>query len=94
MSKRPGVMLYLEIRPCLAQLNYEEKGRLFEAILSYADDGVLPEFNDRLEIAWSFIRLRIDADNEKYQAKCERAREAREAREAKVRAELFSANPF
>ena len=79
MAKKPGVMLYFEIRPCLSHLTQEEKGRLLDAILAYSEDGVLPEFNDRLEIAWSFIRLRIDTDNEKYRAKCERAKEAREA---------------
>lgn len=79
MAKKPGVMLYFELRPCLTHLSREEKGQLFEAILAYGEDGVLPEFNDRLEIAWSFVRLRIDADNEKYRAKCERAKEAREA---------------
>lgn len=79
MAKKPGVMLYFEIRPCLAHLSNEEKGQLFEAILAYGEDGELPTLDDRLEIAWAFIRQRVDADNEKYQAKCERAKEAREA---------------
>lgn len=75
MAKKPGVMIYFEVRPCLAQLSAEEKGRLFEAILSYGEDGEIPDFDDRLLIAWSFIQQRIDTDNEKYQAKCQRARE-------------------
>ncbi len=79
MAKKPGVMLYFEIRPCLSHLTREEKGQLLDAILAYSEDGEIPELDDRLEIAWSFIRQRIDADNEKYRAKCERAREAREA---------------
>lgn len=84
MAKKPGVMLYFETRPCLARLSCEEKGQLFEAILAYGEDGEAPAFDDRLEIAWSFIRQRIDADNEKYQAKCERAREARESRVLRI----------
>lgn len=79
MAKEPGVMLYFELRPCLAHLSYEEKGQLLEAILAYGEDGEVPALGDRLEIAWPFVRQRIDADNEKYHAKCERAREAREA---------------
>lgn len=84
MAKKPGVMIYFEVRPCLAQLSAEEKGRLFEAILSYGEDGEVPDFDDRLLIAWSFIRQRIDFDQAKYDAKCEHMKEARAARELKA----------
>lgn len=76
MTRKPGVMLYFEMRPCLTCLSWEEKGRLLDAILAYGECGEIPELTGGLQIAWSFIRQRIDADNEKYQAKCERAREA------------------
>lgn len=80
MAKKPGVMIYFEVRACLSQMSTEEKGQLFEAILAYGEDGVLPDFTGGLQIAWSFIQQRIDTDNEKYLAKCQRAKEAREAR--------------
>ena len=95
MAKKPGVMIYFEVRPCLTQMSIEEKGRLFDAILSYAEDGEVPDFDDRLLIAWSFIRQRIDFDQAKYDAKCRRAKEAREAKEAQeARERRFSRSSF
>ena len=81
MAKKPGVMIYFEVRACLSQMSTEEKGQLFEAILAYGEDGVLPDFTGGLQIAWSFIQQRIDFDQKKYEAKCERARSAREVKD-------------
>lgn len=65
-KKRPGVMLYFDVRPCLKRLSLEEKGRLFEGILDYAQYGVIPEFEGMLGVAWDFIQPRIDRDEERY----------------------------
>lgn len=67
MGKRPGVMLYFDVRPSLRRLSDEEKGRLFEAILDYGENGVIPAFEDRLGVAWDFIQPKIDADSQRYQ---------------------------
>lgn len=65
MSK-PGVMVYFDIRPCIARLSLSEKGQLFDAILDYAENGVEPEIDGGLGVAWDFIRPRIDKDSERY----------------------------
>lgn len=64
MGKRPGIMLYFEVRPALRRLSDEEKGRLFEAILDYGENGILPIFDGCLGVAWDFIQPRIDADSQ------------------------------
>ena len=62
-KKRPGVMLYFDLRPCLKALSLEQKGLLFDSILSYGEIGVVPQFDDSmLTVAWNFIQPKIDAD--------------------------------
>lgn len=65
-GKRPGVMVYFDLRTSLKRFSLEEKGILFDAILSYAEDGDVPVFSGSLEVAWDFIQPRIDADAERY----------------------------
>ena len=66
MAQRPGVMFYFDLRPCLKRLTLEEKGRLFEAILNYAELGEVPELEGMCGVAWDFIQPRIDRDGEAY----------------------------
>ncbi len=63
---KPGVMMYFDLQPCLQRLSYEDKGRLFEAILDYGKNGVLPDFDGALAVAWDFIQPRIDHDHQRY----------------------------
>lgn len=76
MMGQPGVMLYFDIKPGLKHLTLEEKGKLLTAILDYADDGLLPDFDGALGVAWDFIAQRVDADAARYQAKCEQSKAA------------------
>lgn len=69
MKKPPGVLLYFDIRPGLKRLSASEKGQLFDAILDYAENGVVPEFEGVLGIAWDFIMPKLDRDAETYIAK-------------------------
>lgn len=80
MGKKPGVILYFDIRPALKRLSDEEKGQLFEAILDYGENGVVPRFDGCLGIAWDFIQPRIDADSQRYQRTAEARRAAANAR--------------
>ena len=66
---RPGVMFYFDIRPCIRRLSLEDKGQLFEAILDYAENGIEPELDGALGVAWDFIQPRIDLDSEQYELK-------------------------
>lgn len=59
-------MLYFDLRPSLKRLSIEDKGLLFEAILDYAELGVLPELDGIVAVAWDFIQPRIDKDRERY----------------------------
>ena len=81
-KKQPGVLLYFELRSSLKRLTLEQKGLLFEAIMDYAEFGVFPEFDDNIELAitWDFIQPKIDADRERYEKRCDQAREAIESR--------------
>lgn len=80
---RPGVMFYFEIRPCIRRLSLEDKGQLFEAILDYAENGVEPELDGALGVAWDFIQPRIDLDSEQYELKVETSQYAAFSRERK-----------
>ena len=64
MSDRPGVVLYFDVLPALKYLDVKQKGRLFEAILEYAENGKAPDFSDDpiLGLAWCFIGPRIDRE--------------------------------
>lgn len=82
MSK-PGVMFYFDVRPCIKRLNLNEKGQLFEAILDYAENGIEPELDGALGVAWDFIQPRIDLDSEQYELKVEGSQYAAFSRERK-----------
>ncbi len=80
---RPGVMFYFEIRPCIRRLSLADKGQLFEAILDYAENGIEPELDGALGVAWDFIQPRIDLDSEQYELKVETSQYAAFSRERK-----------
>ena len=82
MSK-PGVMFYFDIRPCIKRLTLEEKGVLFEAILDYAELGVVPELDGVLGVAWDFIQPKLDRDSGQYNRKVEQKQYAVFVREVK-----------
>lgn len=82
MSK-PGVMFYFDIRPCIKRLTLEEKGVLFEAILDYAELGVVPELDCVLGVAWDFIQPKLDRDSGQYDRKVEQKQYAVFVREVK-----------
>jgi len=66
MKKKPGVMIYFELRGMLKLLPDAEKGQLFEAILEYGETGQLPELSPTLRVAWPLIQMRLDADTNRY----------------------------
>ena len=59
-------MVYFDLLPPLRVLSYEDKGRLFEAMLEYGQSGVVPEFDGMLALAWGFVKPKIDKDSEEY----------------------------
>lgn len=70
-KKRPGVIVYFDTKPAMKRLSYEQKGKLFDAILEYGELGTVPDFSGDLflQLAWEFTYPRIDSDGESYQKK-------------------------
>ena len=67
MKKQPGVMLYFDVRESIAQLSYEEKGMLLDAILDYGQKAQEPVFANRtLGLIWPFVRKDIHRDAQRY----------------------------
>ena len=69
MKKRPGVMVYFDLRKMLKLLPDTEKGKLFEAILDYGETGEVGELTDTLKIIWPLIQNRLDKDSFEYDKK-------------------------
>ena len=57
-------------------MNMEQRGELFTAILCYAAGESVPELDAAADMAFSFIRERMDRDNAAYMEKVEKRREA------------------
>lgn len=49
---------------------------VYNAIVSYAVDGVIPEMSEIAEVVFDFIRIEIDENNAKYEETCKKRREA------------------
>lgn len=81
--KKPGVMFYFDVRPCIKRLSIEQKGELFESILDYGEFGIVPEFEGILGVAWDFIQPKLDRDTEQYDLKVEKSQFAVYSRECK-----------
>ena len=76
-KKRPGMILYFELRSVFAHLSGENCRALLLAMMDYADNGLLPERLDpSLICVWDLIRARLDADDQRYQSRVQAARRA------------------
>ena len=64
---RPGIMLYFDILEPIRVLPDADKGRLLVAMLEYGQQGILPEFDGLLALAWGFIKPKLDRDGETYE---------------------------
>lgn len=84
---RPGVMLYFDMLEPIRVLPDADKGRLLVAILEYGKEGILPEFNGMLALAWGFVRPKIDRDLEEYERTVLRRQYATFCRERKKKNE-------
>lgn len=83
MKKKPGVMVYFELRGMLKLLSDSEKGQLFEAILEYGETGCVGDLSDTLRVAWPLIKMRLDMDNNRYELMVMKRRYAAYTRWAK-----------
>lgn len=63
---RPGIMLYFDILEPIKVLPDADKGRLLVAMLEYGQTGKAPAFEGMLELAWGFVKPKIDKDEAEY----------------------------
>ena len=64
---RPGIMLYFDMLDPIRVLPDADKGRLLVAMLEYGKDGVVPQFDGMLALAWGFVRPKLDRDEGSYE---------------------------
>ena len=76
MSKdQKGFIVYGNHEEILDRLTDEEAGKLLKAMTKYFNHGTEPKFDGALEFVWIPIRQQMDANAEKYEAKCQKNRE-------------------
>lgn len=77
-DRRNSFILYYELRDQTADLTDAQLGQLLRGIFDYEIDRIAPEFEDKgLKMAFKFVRVSLDSNRQKYEEKCEKARESR-----------------
>ena len=85
---RPGIMVYFDMMKPLSKLQDADKGRLFWAMLEYGKNGIEPVFDGlALELAWEFVKPKIDKDYKEYIRSVQRRQYATACRERKRKGE-------
>ena len=84
---RPGIMLYFDILEPIKVLPDADKGKLLVAMLEYGKNGIVPEFDGMLSLAWGFVKPKIDKDEEEYNLSVLRRQYATVCRERKRKGE-------
>lgn len=70
MDEKKSFVMYTDYKQHLDLLPDEDKGKLFVAIINYADTQQIPEnLNATALMAFSFIKSQMDRDNEKWKEK-------------------------
>ncbi len=78
--KRESFVLYTEYRENIEMLNMKQRGVLLTNIMKYSQDEQLLEMDAVTSMAFSFIKKKLDKDNEKYERTCVRNRQNIESR--------------
>jgi len=71
---RKNLILHRAQLDPLNDLNFEQKGKIFDAIIQYQFEGKEPDLSDVLQMAFRFIKNQLDIDNQKYEDICKRNR--------------------
>jgi hypothetical protein len=80
-------MLYFDILEPIKVLPDADKGRLLVAMLEYGQTGKAPAFEGMLELAWGFVKPKIDKDEAEYNLSVLRRQYATVCRERKRKGE-------
>lgn len=69
---KPGVMIYFGDAELLTALSDDDRGRMFQAIIEYSRDGILPDFSAYPGLAglWVVFKRAVDADSKRYADIC------------------------
>ena len=70
-KEQKGFVVYGDVQAVVDELNDEQTGRLFKAMITYFATGKAPKFDGILKFVWIPIQQQMDRDKEKYDAKCE-----------------------
>lgn len=70
MSDRKSFVVYTDWEEKLSILSDDDFGKLFRAIFRYLDTGQPPDSTPMVNLAFGFIKGVLDADKEKYEARC------------------------
>ena len=74
---KDSFILYGRQAQALTDLTLEQKGMLLDALFSYANTRVQPEFDDiALTVAFRFLSLQINVDSDRYEEICKKRAEA------------------
>lgn len=84
MNRKKSFILFADYIIHVSRLPDEAAGRLFKGILQYAKEGIDPQFpptadaaaDAAVDMAFSFIKLQLSRDLEKYEAVSQRRAEA------------------
>lgn len=79
-DKKRGFVVYFDLADSLAAFSDAEVGRIFRAMLAYAETGEELPLPERESIAFGFIKAQIDRDGERYDDTCAKRKAAAEAR--------------
>ena len=86
-DNKPGVMIYFDIIPLIEEMNPENAGQLFLAILKYAQYGEVPSLSGLARSVWPFIKSLVDRDSRRYDIARKKKQWATYCRDAKRRDE-------
>ncbi len=71
--------VFTDFQEDMAELEYDEIGRLFLAMLRYADTAELPEFEGNERFVWPIAKRYIDMARAAYEKQVSSAKKARNA---------------
>lgn len=74
--RKDSFVLYTKINEVVRELTYEQKGKLFQAILDYEETGEQPELDQILRLVFIPIKQDLDRNNEKWEAQSRARSEA------------------
>lgn len=74
MGKKKSFIVYCDSMEHLELLDDAECGRLFRALMEYAGSGRITKLDGMAKMAFSFMRLQMDRDGQKYEEICQKNR--------------------